>query len=239
LNSYKKSLLVIFFSVLAIANCSAQIQVGLKTVEVQGEKDIDETAIEALAYKVLNAAKDEERLNANSDLKSLLKNELSKKSAFTFPFDSIKSISILSSPDSVFRLFNWNIPFNDGTFEYECGILKRFPDSRASEFYLLVPFTNDSLQLDQVITNNRKWLPGLFYELIQKETDLQSYYTLLTWVGNDRLTSKKRIDVLWFDQSGDVRFGAPIFVKEKSKMSRVGFEFSAQNTMILRMIEYY
>lgn len=232
MNYFKTPLLAFLLTLLALANCSAQLQVGLKTVEIQGEKDIDQAAIEALAYRVLNAAKDEERLNANADLKRLLKIELSKKSAFSFAFDSVKSMSIHTSPDSVFRLFNWNIPFNDGTFEYECGILKQEAKTGATAFYFFAPL-NDSQKIEHLITNDKQWIPGLFYTLIQKTTDLQAYYTLLTWVGNDRLTSKKRIDVLWFDQSGAARFGAPIFVKGNSKLMRVSYEFSAQNTMEL------
>ena len=230
MNKITKIVLFVLLFPFGLSYCIAQTQVGLKTVEVQGEKKINEAAIEELAFQVLNAKKDEERLLASEELKAMLKNELSKKTAFEFPFDGVKSMSIITPPDSSFRLFNWNIPFNDGTYEYECGILKQEDNSKTS-FYFLSPVTNDSIEAEKATTANKQWFPGLFYELIQKETKFQTYYTLLIWEGNDRLTTKKHIDVLWFDQGGDIRFGAPIFIKEGRKKNRIIFEFSGQESM--------
>ena len=233
MNKITKIVLLVILLPHGIFSGAAQTQVGLKTVEVQGEKKINEAAIEQLAFQVLNAEKDEERLLASEELKSMLKNELTKKTAFKFPFDGVKSMSIITPPDSTFRIFNWNIPFNDGTYEYECGILKQEDNSKTS-FYFLSAVTNDSIEAEKATTANNQWFPGLFYELIQKETKFQTYYTLLAWDGNDRLTTKKHIDVLWFDQGGDVRFGAPIFGHENQQLNRLQFEFSAQNTMELK-----
>ena len=231
------SLLLALLIPVGMLNGTAQTQVGLKTVEVQGEKQIDEKAIEALAFQVLNAEKDEERLVANEELKAMLKNELSKESAFRFPFSGIQSISILTPLDSAFRIFNWNIPFNDGTYDYECGILKQVDNTTATSLEFLSPINADSVDAQKITTAHKQWLPGLFYELIEKETKLQTYYTLLAWEGNDRLTTKKRIELLWFDQEGAIRFGAPIFEVENQKLNRVQYEFSAQNIMELTFDE--
>ena len=198
----------------------AQTNVGLRTIDIDGEKKINEEAIESLAYSVLNSSTDQIKDSLNNQLKEMLKNELSKAIAFPHSFESVQSISILTPPDSAFRLFNWNIPYSDGTYSYECIVLK--PKGKP----VLLDNTNDSLV-------ENEWIPALYYNVIAKKTKFQTYYTVLGWKGNDRLTTKKIIDIFWFGNNGDMKFGAPIFKAKKGKKTRIVFEYAAQNAMKL------
>ena len=58
------------------------------------------------------------------------------------------------------------------------------------------------------------------------------YYTLLGWKGNDRLTTKKVIDILSF-QNGIIQFGYPFFKTNKTYSHRLIFEFTSAASMML------
>ena len=49
-------------------------------------------------------------------------------------------------------------------------------------------------------------------------------------------TSKRVIDVLYFDEQGNPQFGAPIFDNGKRKFSRIIFEYSAKVSMVMRYV---
>lgn len=212
----------------------AQAQVGLKTVEISGEKKINEREIEVKAYELLNSDDDESKEVLNQELKDLLLIELNKIEAQKHTFSQIKSISILAPHDSSFLLFNWNIPFKDGTYQYECGILTRNTTNNNPFIFLRDTVLNDDLK-EKSTTISNTWMPRLFYQLIESKTNFQTYYTLLAWDGNNLLTNKKSIEVLWFDKAGVARFGAPIFKYANAETkTRVEFEYGGQNRMKLQ-----
>lgn len=212
----------------------AQINVGIKTVDVDADAKINALAIEQLAFELLNTADDSLKKQLNQDLKELLILECSKPEAISHSFEEVKSLSILTSEDSVFRLFNWNIPWSDGTFDFECGLLKRIKDTDDADFYFLKSI-EDSVQLtEQSPSPKNEWIPSLYYQVITKKTERLTYYTLLSWDGNNRLTTKKYIEVFWFDQAGEMRFGAPILVENGKAHKRKVFEYAAQNTLNLK-----
>lgn len=212
---------ILFLPLLLMSNLLvAQTNVGLKTVQISEEGKIDEEKIEALAYSVLNAKSDLQKDSANQALRECLRTQLSKKAAFSYSFDNVKSLSILTSSDSAFRMFNWNIPYSNGSYSFECYFLQKGQK----------PFLLDN-SIDSLHSEN--WIPALYYSVVTKPTKFQTYYTLLGWKGNNRLTTKKIIEVLWFKSDGKVQFGAPIFQTKGEKKSRIVFEYSAQHSMKL------
>ena len=209
------------------------------TIELKGQDHPelpDEIRIERLASQVINAEDREEKLELNKQLKTLLSQELSKSKAFGFPFDSVKSISILTPPDSAFRLFNWSVPFSDGSYRYECGLMNFDKAGKSSFFYLeeVDSELKNSTSWDHTVLKDGLWPGGLYYQLITKSDKLQTYYILLNWDGHNRLTDKKSIDVLWFDAKGEPRFGAPIFVEGQKQVNRVLFQYQGEQALSLR-----
>lgn len=224
-------LILLFTCFISLSNLLlAQTNIGIKTVTVGANKEIDDALIEQLAQSILSSTSDVEKDSLNEVLKAQLNYELNKEGAFTYGFNKVKSITILTPPDSAFRIFNWNLPYNNGTYAYEGIILK--PNSK---IYSLKEYDGElsSEELSTITTTDTNWVGGQYYDLIQKQGRFQKYYTLLTWDGNDLLTNKKHIEVLWFDGTGNPKFGAPIFVDNRNKLSRVFYEFGGQNSMRL------
>jgi hypothetical protein len=222
------------FLFIGISSSNAQKQVGLKTVEISGERKINIELIEQTAFNLLNAVSEIERIQFNSELKEILINELNKEEAITNTFKGIQSISLLSPSDSAFILFNWNMPLDDGSYKFECGILHRRKADKQFSFFKDTIYSSTK-EVEHITTNPNYWIPNLFYKIIETNTQYSKYYTLLYWNGNDLLTNIKGIDVLWFDRSNQARFGAPIFKSANGKTkSRVQFEYGGQNKMKLQ-----
>tara|TARA_B110000503_G_C7133437_1_gene407769 strand:+ start:856 stop:1866 length:1011 start_codon:yes stop_codon:yes gene_type:complete len=200
-------------------------------------QNIDQDKIEALASAVLQEIPAGKKDSINELLKSELSFTLTQENAFRYSFDRVKSLSILTSPDSTFRIFNWEITYLDGTNRYECLLLKKLDNEYSLE--VLKPldsiFKKEALENQQLGVDN--WLPALYYKIIPVKSRFQTFYTLLAWDGNDLLTNKKYIEVLWFDKTGQTHFGAPIFRDNRSIKSRVIFEFGGQHAMNLNFEE--
>jgi hypothetical protein len=77
----------------------------------------------------------------------------------------------------------------------------------------------------------------LYYKIIPVKVKRKKYYTLLGGDKNDKLTSKRIIDVLYFIPDGSPRFGADLFKLEKRSPKRVIFEYSAQAIMSVKYNE--
>ena len=197
------------------------------------KENIDQDRIEILASAVLQELPAIKKDSLNGLLKKELSIIITNHNAFHFSFNRVKSLSIITSPDSAFRIFNWEVSYLDGTNKYECLLVKNLGNEYTVE--VLQPldsiFQKQALENQQLDVNN--WLPSLYYDVIPVKSRSQIFYTLLAWDGNDLLTNKKYIEVLWFDKTGKTHFGAPIFQDNRSVKSRVIFEFGGQNAMNL------
>lgn len=192
----------------------------------------NEQELNSYVEQILSIEDDEQRLSINEALKSLLKTELQKKGAFNFPFDSLTSMSVLTPADSAFRLFNWSVPMNDGSYNYECFMLQR--GENGNQLTILKPILVDTIdvEFEKFKGNANEWPQALYYKIISKETFNRKYYTLLAWDGHNRLTKRKWIEVFWFDRNGELQMGAPIFKQErKARLLRPVFRYSAQHAM--------
>ena len=87
-----------------------------------------------LSKTFVNDQNDLERKNANYLFIKTLVSALKIPNSFLYPFDSVKSISILNSPDNKFRIFSWPVMNNDGSYRFygaiqmnTGGALKLYP----------------------------------------------------------------------------------------------------------------
>ena len=169
----------------------------------------------------------------------LLVKTLEIPGAYDYPFDSLKFMNILEPDDKSFRLLNWSLKYNDGSYRYygaiwmkSDGPLKLIPmhcDTGSFDVY----------DIDTLTTGPDPWIGALYYKMITQKTKNKTYYILLGWDGFNYLSDRKFIDVLSFDENRKPVFGAPIFdVKGKIK-DRIVFYFSGNVTMALKYVPEY
>lgn len=191
-----------------------------------------EDSLKTLGSTFVNNENDLERKNANYQFIRTLVAALKIPGSYHYGFDSVKTVSLLYSPDNKFRIFSWNIMNEDGSYRYygtiqinTGGALKLFPLTDYSPF---VTSPEDSTLTTQ------KWLGAQYYKIIKTGTE-NPYYVLLGWKGNTVKTTKKVIEVLSFKNSIPV-FGLPVFEGNQKIRKRVLFEYSRQASMLLRYV---
>jgi hypothetical protein len=187
-----------------------------------------------LQDSIRSAPEDDQKFEINKSFQELMHQIVNTEGAFDYPFSKISTMSILKSPDELFRLFNWNVSRNDETHVYYCIILVQDPKTGYCEWYELTDqeehldgITSKYLEIDQ-------WLGCLYYEIIPVgKKKAKKTYTMLGWDGNNRYTTKKIIEAMTFERNGP-RLGAPIFRAKKGTLKRVVLEYSSEVMVTLK-----
>ena len=193
-----------------------------------------ESRIGKLLAEIRTASGDTALLAANDLLVEALSRMLARKDAFSYPFDSLKGITSVTSPDRRFRLFTWPVRLAGGTYRYS-GILQ-VPDKKAGTVAVTVlRDAADSLRAPgTAILSGPDWFGQVCYQVIPVRTADGTVYTLLGWRGLGLLVSSKLIDVLSFGEGGGVTFGKAIFcAKDALPDTRIIFRYSAGASMVL------
>lgn len=149
--------------------------------------------------------------------------------------DSSQKISIIYPEDKSFRIFNWTLSKDNGTYRYFGAIQmnSKKPLKSGENFFPLFDYSDfikKEIVTDTILTDS-SWYGCIYYNLLTKKYKKKKYYFLFGWDGNNLMTSRKLIDVLYFE-NGKPKFGAPVFetwkdtvTKEKKLQTRFLFEY--------------
>lgn len=165
-----------------------------------------EDSLKKHSYKIVNGEDASLRFRSDSNFTRILVRALVQKNSFYFPFDSLKSISRLYSPDSTFRIFTWQVVKDDSYCRQRGFIQKKTTDGSLKLFPLrdVSEFTEADTD---TIANAGGWIGAVYYRIIEKERNGLTCYTLLGYDENNTRTTKKWMDVLWFDEAGSPVLG--------------------------------
>ncbi len=232
---YKYRILIIFILTFFASNLFSQndINVVNDTFNLKFEEDTLQIYFDSLAKQ----KEDSDRYSLNNKIISTFKRVLSDNKSFDYVF-KIRHIGILKSPDKIFRIYNWNIALNDGTYKYY-GFIQYF-NKKTQKFIVYQLYDkSDVIKNPQTAQlTNLNWFGALYYQILLDKSKKRPNYILLGWDGNNDFSNKKLIDVLYFSKNGKPHFGKNIFIINKKKKSRVIFEYSYLSTMTLRYDEY-
>ena len=217
---------------ISIISYLASIAIQAQTLQ---DKDMTyfkkyEDSLSTMQKKVFFSKTDTAKFRANAKFFHLMEEVLLNNLSFYYPFDSLKEVNRLVSPDKKFRLITWSIPNKDGNYFYFGLLQAMHPKTKKYEVYELTDKSNTVKNPETYQSDNTKWFGMLYYSIIP----CGDYYTLLGWDGNDKLISRKFIDVLSFKKDGTPLFGKEVFKMPKKFPKRIMFEFNAQVVMTLR-----
>ncbi len=200
--------------------------------QAQDENDFIffESRLQTLANKILTANSDSLKNEANKLLIEDIEEILLLKGSFKYTFENVDNISILSSPDKKFKLFNWVVPKEDGSFEYYAYL--QFLKKRKKELYFFKLSDISTLVEDEQykVFINGDWFGALYSEVIHTKFESKDYYTLLGWDGNNKSTTKRIVDILHFDENEEPVFGAPIIKMNDGTRYRMILEYSKETS---------
>lgn len=179
------------------------------------------------ARKMITDSLPEERMKSDSAFTRLLVRALQVPHSFEYPFESVQGISRLYAPDSSFRIFTWNLQYNEyysrqrGAIQVRTGngSLRLFPLRDYSEF---TPNAADSVR------DASHWIGAVYYNMIQTEFRGKKYYTLFGLDFHSIRSNKKWIEVLHFNGRGEPVFGGPFFHYQTDSLKKTRSAFRVE-----------
>lgn len=220
-----------FVLCLLLSLLTASVQSGAQ--DIKEFREYEDTLV-VLSEIIFKGSTDTLKYNANEAFISLFTDALSLNNSFRYPFDSLKLIKILVSPDQKFRIITWMIAKENGTYEY-FGFVQSY--SRRKSDYEVYPLTDMSEGMESPETkvlDHKNWYGAVYYDLILTRDGASRYYTLLGWDGNNPMIRRKIIEVVTLRSNGMPRFGQSLFKYRQPQLKRVFFEYSSLTTMNLR-----
>lgn len=205
----KKSLSVLLFLFTA-SWCSAQ---GISKAELKLLKQKEDSLL-TYSAQIVQGINSDNRLSADSVFTRVLVRALKSKNSFHYPFDSLQTVSILYAPDSVFRIFTWQLVINENVIRQHGAIQMKTTDG-SLKLYPLIDKSDVTSNVEDTIGNNYGWIGAIYYKIILKKSGNQNYYTLLGFDENNIRSSRKIIEVLTFKNDGPI-FGGSYFSGEKA-----------------------
>lgn len=200
----------ILFSILFFLCCAMRIQVS-----AQSDFGPIEEKMNYLLNRMSIAESDDDRQAYHDSLRTVVQEVVNSEGCLTHPFSSIEKMSVLSNDNQTFKLFNWNLPFNDQTHTYGCFMVWMEDEKQGiTDWAELSDNVDDYASVENKYLTPEKWQGALYYDLVEvkkkKKKKAKHKYILLGWDGADALTNRKIIEVVDINR-GKVRLGAPIF----------------------------
>ena len=203
-----------------------------------GSSQMDFTTIEEeLAYHcdiMVNASEPKHRAIAMQKFNAQFMIALEDQAAVSYPFDSLKWISIKSPEDQSFRLFTWEVDLGPEDVRYFGAIKTK--DNRLFVFQDNFKNTLGGLKNEEFGAD--AWIGSLYYHLMEVNSTEGKYYLVFGINRWNAYENIKLVDVLFFTKEGIPYFGKPVFkaIKqgEKEEVSnRLLYKYASDGYMTL------
>lgn len=211
---------------------------GALSPQAHEQLRLAEDTLAIFAFAITNDTSSEMRFLACKSLITGLVRALKTENSFRYPFKRLHSVSILTPPDSAFRIFTWQLFVDDSTYRHYGAIqmnrreLKLFPlIDRRSE--LADKPTHEALP-------PHRWYGAVYYNLRPFDTRQGRMYLLFGFDGHRFFEKRKVMEVLSFNANGEPVLGAPVFERNgQLGEHRLILEYSAEAKVRLNWDDYY
>ena len=178
-----------------------------------------EDSLRNLAADIIMDSLTASRMRSDSLFVKTLIRALQIKNSFYYPFDSVQGVSKLYAPDSTFRIFTWNISYDDYYSRQRGAIQMRTNDGSLKLVALrdCSEFTPDALDSIRTRVN---WIGAVYYDIVKTNYNGKNYYTLIGFDNNSVMSNKKWIEVMTFDQKNEPVFGGQYFNYQQDSLKR-------------------
>lgn len=208
---------------------SATSAIAQEKISVQQYED----SIQLAFKQLILAQTDAERQITNNKIIDLFDQVLAVHTSFAYPFDSLMKVSKLTASDSLVRVISWNLPKQNGEYEYFAYIQQLDKKGKKLKLFKLQDASAQIEQPEFKKLDDQNWYGALYYHIETTTDEKNTYYTLLGWDGNNNFTNKKVVECFYIN-GNKIVLGPPIFKMEKEVKNRLVFEFGKQVKMMLR-----
>jgi hypothetical protein len=198
-----------------------------------------EDSLQHLAADIILDSLTAGRMRSDSLFTRILVRALQTKNSFYYPFDSVQGVSKLYSPDSAFRIFTWNISFDD-YYSRQRGAIQVKTNDGSLKLIALRDFSEFTPDAMDSVRTKANWIGAVYYDIVKTTYNGKNYYTLIGFDNNSVMSNKKWLEVLSFDEKNDPVFGGKYFSFEKDSVKRAPqFRFSLEYKKEARAILKY
>src|SRR5436190_21272623 len=175
LGRFSKYILLIVIALASAAPfCNAQKILSADRRRLKEKED----SLQHLAADIILDSLTAGRMRSDSQFTRTLVRALQIKNSFYYPFDSVQGVSKLYSPDTTFRIFTWNISFDDYYSRQRGAIQMRTGDGSLKLVALrdCSEFTPDAMDSIRTKIN---WVGAVYYDIVKTNYNGKNYYTLI------------------------------------------------------------
>ena len=193
-----------------------------------------EDTLKIMAHAIMHEKTEDKKYIANLAFTETLLEVLKYEKSFRFPFDSLATIARIAASDNSFRIFNWILKKDNGTYEYYAIV--HYHDKKRNR-YETISLKDNSINIrnpQSADLDAKNWFGSLYYQIIHIKNKGRKFYTLLSWDGNDKYSTKKIIDIMYFSGKNKIKFGLPIFKYNRDIFKRIILEYDSRSSISVR-----
>lgn len=192
-----------------------------------------EDTIKVYGDTMVNSQTEENRFIASYRIVKNLVSILKIKNSYQYQLDSLLPMQILNSPDNKFRIFTWFVINDNQQYRY-FGAIQMNTDTLS--LFPLVDYSEFIEKPETQTVDNNNWYGALYYQIVPVKQKKKTYYMLLGSNGYTMVSNKKVMDILWFSDDKQPRFGAPLIQKDNKTLNRFILEFSNDAWAAMRYV---
>jgi hypothetical protein len=217
--SLKRNFKYLIVAIIAIT-CFAQLCNSQKILPADRKKLKEkEDSLQHLAADIILDSLTAGRMRSDSMFVKTLIRALQIKNSFYYPFDSVHGVSKLYAPDSMFRIFTWNISFDD-YYSRQRGAIQMRTNDGSLKLVALRDFSEFTPNALDSVRTKANWIGAVYYDIVKTSFNGKNYYTLIGFDNNSVMSNKKWLEVLTFDEKNEPVFGGTYFSFEKDSIKR-------------------
>jgi len=198
-------------------------------------------SIDFYSKSIYLSTNDEQKEKANKSVKYFIKKAFQQENSIDYVgFDSLKTISILTSDDKKLRIATWVIPNSDFGYKYYGFVQSYDKRNKMYKIFNLEDKSDIINRPERLTLRPDRWYGAHYYKIISTNKNRKTtVYTLLGWKGINHIRKEKVIEVISLKTNAEPIFGYAIFEtsnwesRRVSRPKRIVFAFSAQNSMLL------
>lgn len=198
-----------------------------------------EDSLKKLAADIILDSLTAGRMRSDSLFVRTLVRSLQIRNSFYYPFAALEGVSKLYAPDSTFRIFTWNISFDD-YYARQRGAIQIRTNDGSLKLIPLRDFSEFTADVMDSVRTKANWVGAVYYDIVKTTYNGKNYYTLIGFDRNTEMSNKKWIEVLTFDAKNEPVFGGQYFSFEKDSAKRAPqFRYSLEYKKDARAILKY
>lgn len=198
-----------------------------------------EDSLKDYAYYLITDTLTEDRMISDSIFTRTLVRALQIRNSFYYPFDSVLGISKLYAPDSSFRIFTWNLQFDD-YWSLQRGAIQMRTKDGSLRLIPLHDVSSFTANADDSVRSKTNWIGAVYYNIVQTQHNGKNYYTLFGIDQHSVQSTKKWIEVMYFNEKDEPVFGGPFFDYSRDSIPRKpGYRFSLEFKKDARVLMNY